>query len=135
MAVINDYEAKILSFIKMNKKATLIDIENAFPDIESIDLRIRGLGRTANRAALITPETVECNEACQTIYKHTGFYLLSQAGSQALQDYEHEKGIETKRFLRNSVVVPILVTTSTTLLLALLQALLQRIQELLRHTP
>ena len=135
MAIINDYEAEILNFIKENKKAASIDIEKAFPNIESINLRIRGLTRTNDRAALIIPESVRYNDDYQTGYKHTGFYFLSPEGKQALQDYEHEKGIEKKRFWRNSIFVPIFVTTSTTLLLALLKWLWPQIQELLFRIP
>lgn len=109
-------EYEILNYIYKNNSVSLDNLKARFPEEASIELRIRGFGRTAARPALIEPLFESKFNGEETVSVPTQTYKLSEIGKSALQDYKAANKIYKKELWLKNAWIPIIVSLTTTAL-------------------
>ena len=126
----------ILKFVFENEKASIKELRSAFPEIQSIEHRIRTLSLSSSSLPYLA-EDIEI-VILDNGFKNTnglGIFRLTDTGRIALQDYESKKRISNRDLWLKNAWIPILVSLVTNLAITGTKWLILLIQELLHRTP
>ena len=121
---------KLLGYIGNSVSVSRAQIDKKFKKYSpSIDARISFLAYDMGYIAEDT--TQRMSDAGDITVTHLGIYRIAEPGVRALQDYRRQKRENTRRFLLQSFVLPIVVSFITTIITYNLIPILQQLSEML----
>lgn len=129
---LSEIDVKILLYVKEHGSVSTKDIENAFPEIEAINLRLRDFYIKSESALLVLKRETVIDSTNNTVNSFSNLHITN-LGLKTLQDYDYQQKSHIKELWLKNAWIPILVTLATNLLLGALKRLLPLIQELLSH--
>lgn len=139
---LNDTDYQILEFVNSNEPVKLSDIKSNFPNIDSLEYRIKVMATAEFRKNGYISTPIKDTYCLEEQYEHLTnehgiahtkglqIYSMTNLGKKALQDYRsHKKQINRELWIKNAWL-PILVSIVTTLIVNWLPLLLSWIQQL-----
>ena len=125
--MLNDIDFEILDFISKNEPVNIDQIKANFPNVSSLDYRIKSMARQSYSEAVhasipnssfILQQYEKIGTGVREIIRPLGIYTTTDCGKKALQDYKQEIKSKRKELWLKNAWIPIIVSVATNLVIS-----------------